>query len=213
MNEPGREAGRRSRLEIVCDILQVVSDGHGKPTRIMQLANLTWNDLLAYLGALLEGEFLTRTDVGNRFEYEITRRGREVLSHFARVKEELAPMHLETIFSGILESPRIGGERAGPALLAKLTKLVREKGYTTEENKIRGKSGVIHYFDCIASDGSGSRHAFLIRRSVSLELVVSLFVLQLDTDLPVTVYYSNDLSDEVKKLARAYALDLQRWPK
>ena len=213
MREALREAGRRSRLEIVCDILSVVADGTGKPTRIMQLANLTWNDLLVYLGALLEGEFLTRNDVGNRMEYEITRKGRDVLAHYARLKETFGPLQLQRIFSRVPESPRIGGERAGPAMLARLTRLVKEKGLALEESKVRGKSGVVHSFDCVSSDGTGLKHAYLIRKNVSVELVVSLFVLQLDTELPVTVYSSTEPSEEVKKLARTYSLDLQSWPK
>jgi predicted transcriptional regulator len=36
-----RRLGRRSRFEILCDILKVVSNGADKPTRIMQVANLT----------------------------------------------------------------------------------------------------------------------------------------------------------------------------
>ena len=212
MSEPGREAGRRSRLEIVCDILRVVSGGTGKPTRIMQIANLTWNDLLVYLGALLEGDFLIRRDVGNRFEYEITPKGRTVLSHYQSLRDELETLHLSTIFSEVLGSPRIAGERASPVLLIKLKKLIAEKGYSLGDSKVRGKSGVVHPFDCVASDRNGARHAYLVRKSVSTELVVSLFVLQLDTELPVTVYYSLEPSNEVRKLARAYALDLERWP-
>ncbi len=47
-------SGRRSRLEMTCDILRVISQGVEKPTRIMQLANLTWKDLLMYLEASSE---------------------------------------------------------------------------------------------------------------------------------------------------------------
>jgi len=45
----------RDRLEIVMDMLSVIHDGEGaKKTRIMYMANLSWEVLVRYLNELLE---------------------------------------------------------------------------------------------------------------------------------------------------------------
>ncbi len=44
-------SNRRSKLEITLDVLKAVRDGVDKPTRIMYVANMSWNptqDMLAH---------------------------------------------------------------------------------------------------------------------------------------------------------------------
>ncbi|NIO36932.1 hypothetical protein GTO27_04425, partial [Candidatus Bathyarchaeota archaeon] len=44
----------RSRLQIIADILSVVRDNDARKTRIMYLANLSWDLLTRYLNELIE---------------------------------------------------------------------------------------------------------------------------------------------------------------
>jgi predicted transcriptional regulator len=205
--------GRRSKQEIACDVLEVVSKGVGKPTRIMQLANLTWNDLFVYLAALLEAGFLIRRQSGGRFEFEITEKGESTLSRYTELKKELAQLNLESVFAPVAASPRFGDERTGPALLTKLIGLVGQDGLHVEKNRMRGKSGVVHTFDCVAADSEGQRHAFMIRKIVRAELILAVFMAQQDTETPVTIYYTRMATAEAKKLARVYSLNLWKWAK
>jgi predicted transcriptional regulator len=75
----------RSRLQIVADMLSVVSsnDDAGK-TRIMYLANLSWDLLNRYLGDLLEAGLLSFSGSGC---YVLTARGKQFLWRFSEYCE------------------------------------------------------------------------------------------------------------------------------
>ena len=80
---------RRSKLETCIDIMEIISRGVGKPTRIMYKANLSWNPMQKYLSFLLDQELIASKTRGERVRYEITDKGRRTLSYFRRVKETL----------------------------------------------------------------------------------------------------------------------------
>jgi len=70
----------RSRLRIVADMLSVVSDnGDSKKTRIMYLANLSWDLLNRYLNDLMEAGLLSFNSSGS---YELTSKGKMFLDRF-----------------------------------------------------------------------------------------------------------------------------------
>jgi predicted transcriptional regulator len=73
----------RSRLEIVADVLSVVSDGARK-TQIMYQANLSYKLLIQYLKDVLEAG-LVRSDSDDFFR--LTRKGVAFLRHFKRYHE------------------------------------------------------------------------------------------------------------------------------
>jgi predicted transcriptional regulator len=81
-----RSSGRRSKLEITCDILSVMSKGTDKPTRITQLANVTWDDLIMYLEALIRNQLIARQADGKRVTYSLTDRGWSLLGHYLKLK-------------------------------------------------------------------------------------------------------------------------------
>ena len=81
---------RRSLLEIYANILESVSDGISKPTRIMYRANLSWLPLQRHLHLLVEKGFLGETKFKSRNIYNITDRGRRFLHYLDLVKNELA---------------------------------------------------------------------------------------------------------------------------
>jgi len=70
----------RSRLRIVADMLSVVSDnGDSRKTRIMYLANLSWDLLNRYLNDLMEAGLLSFNSSGC---YELTSKGKMFLGRF-----------------------------------------------------------------------------------------------------------------------------------
>jgi len=70
----------RSRLQIVADMLSVVSNNDGaKKTRIMYLANLSWDLLNRYLNDLMEGGLLS---FGSSDCYVLTPKGKRFLDSF-----------------------------------------------------------------------------------------------------------------------------------
>jgi len=71
---------RRSPMEMVCDILGVVSEGPTKPTHILYKANMSWKVLSTYLEYLLKRGLIGKEDQGRkRSTYILTQKGRAIL--------------------------------------------------------------------------------------------------------------------------------------
>jgi len=71
---------RRSPMEMVCDILGVVSEGPTKPTHILYRANMSWRVLSTYLDFLLKRGLIEKEDQGGkRSVYTLTSKGRSIL--------------------------------------------------------------------------------------------------------------------------------------
>jgi len=82
---------RRSRLEIMLDILAAVRGGEDKPTRIMHAINLSWNPTQRILSNLVKQGFLeVRTASGrSNKRYAITDKGVNTLDYFEKAQEIL----------------------------------------------------------------------------------------------------------------------------
>lgn len=204
--------GRRSKLEITCDILGVISKGTEKPTRIMQLANVTWDDLMMYLEALIRNQLLSRMVDGKRVTYSLTTSGSSLLEHYVKLKREAAPLKLETltkerISKALTYLPTIGSQES--ELYSALQRRIVAKGSKILSPKIVGKSGAIHTLGIVAQQKDGSKHGYVVVRGVDETQVMKLFVTQLDTELIIHAKYSGELSSKVADLARAYSLELQ----
>ena len=90
---------RRSPMEMVCDVLKVVSAGPTKPTHILYKANMSWKVLSSYLDFLTSSGMLDREDAegGKRSTYRLTVKGRKVLRLYEGLKESLnGTISLET---------------------------------------------------------------------------------------------------------------------
>jgi len=78
-------SNRRSKLEITLDVLKAVRDGVDKPTRIMYVANMSWNPTQELLERLvLEGHLDVteeRTEKRSKKRYVITEKGLNVISY------------------------------------------------------------------------------------------------------------------------------------
>ena len=84
---------RRSKLEVYLDILKAVSET-GKPTKIGNIANLSWNKTRKYLEFLEINGFIQGSRKGKRIEYKITEKGFEVLRTLQKIKDALTPKAL-----------------------------------------------------------------------------------------------------------------------
>jgi len=90
---------RRSPMEMVCDVLKVVSAGPTKPTHILYKANMSWKVLSSYLDFLTSSGMLDKEDAegGKRSTYRLTVKGRKVLRLYEGLKESLnGTISLET---------------------------------------------------------------------------------------------------------------------
>jgi predicted transcriptional regulator len=206
-----KSSGRRSKLEITCDILNVISKGTEKPTRIMQLANVTWDDLIMYLEALIRNQLLSRQVDGKRVTYSLTERGATLLDHYQKLKKEAAPLQLESlskerISKALTYLPKIGSQES--ELYSKLGRRLDSEGLKVLTPKVVGKSGAVHTLGIVAQRKDGSKHGYVVLQSVDETQVMKLFVTQLDTELVIHAFYSGDLSPKVAELARAYSLEL-----
>ncbi|MEM1575792.1 MAG: winged helix-turn-helix domain-containing protein [Nitrososphaerota archaeon] len=74
----------RSSIEIIANILEIAKDG-AKKTRIMYLANLSFDQLKKYLNFLIEKNLLEYNP--NEKKYKTTNRGTEFLKMFHEFKE------------------------------------------------------------------------------------------------------------------------------
>ena len=81
---------RRSKLDIVLNVLSAVKGGVDKPTRIMYATNLSWKPTQRILANLVEQGLLREYgDTGSKRSkrrYEITEKGADVLRYFDNAK-------------------------------------------------------------------------------------------------------------------------------
>jgi len=85
-----REKQKRSRIEVMADILRL---GEAGKTEIMFEANLSYIQLQKYLRYLTEGGFLQRVVVPNPgVKFRITRKGEKLLNNIDVVLDMLEPL-------------------------------------------------------------------------------------------------------------------------
>jgi predicted transcriptional regulator len=204
-------SGRRSKLEITCDILGVISKGTEKPTRIMQMANVTWDDLIMYLEVLIRNQLLSRHVHGKRVTYSLTKEGSALLDLYLKLKRQAAPLRLETIskerISQALTFPAPAGSLESDSY-SSLERRIKGEGTEILSPKIVGKSGSVYVLGVVTRRRDGSKHGYVVIREVDGMQIIKLFVVQVDADLSIHAYYSGALPPKVAALARAYSLEL-----
>jgi predicted transcriptional regulator len=204
-------AQRRSKTEMVCDLMLAVAGGAVRPTKIMQKANLTWNALLVYLHALAVNGLIRRVERGNIATYHLTEKGEEVLKAYIELKEKLAPLRLESVDTRTaVEALKI----PTPQLHAPDTRLFAEElerdGYQILDPAVKGRSGVQHRFGVVAKDPSGVVHAYVFEPDPDEKLVLGLFVTQLDTGFKLHVVHREDPTPAAKERAREYGIEFTK---
>lgn len=74
---------RRSRFQIAIDVLNIISEGEKRPTRIMYASNLSWNSLNSTLDLLVNKGYVNEDYISDRNkQYSITEEGYEVLRYY-----------------------------------------------------------------------------------------------------------------------------------
>ena len=80
---------RRSRLEVLFDVLEVIERGDCKPTRIMYGTNLSWKLLQDTLSVLTINGFIREDKKKHSTRYYITNKGNKALSYYSKSLEGL----------------------------------------------------------------------------------------------------------------------------
>jgi predicted transcriptional regulator len=78
---------KRTRLEVIKDILEVIKTKNGKikPTHILYKSNLSYGMMEEYLTELKEKGFIVETTKDGNKTYKITEKGMEYLNKYSLV--------------------------------------------------------------------------------------------------------------------------------
>jgi predicted transcriptional regulator len=87
--DPIPQGTRRSTMEIMCDVLDVVASGVEKPTHIIYHANISWKVLNEMLRVLIANKLLTKDSEGKRAVYKLTDKGFSALNLYKDLKLRL----------------------------------------------------------------------------------------------------------------------------
>jgi predicted transcriptional regulator len=204
---------RRSRMEIICDILRVIREGSARPTQVMHRANLTWPVLMTHLEALLRHELLTQETSVSRTTYRLTERGSMVLNIYLKLKEEVGPLESETILAQQLEEtaePLLarGEENATFSALRSMRSVLGAANFRLRDEPVPGRSGTKYRFSLVAEGLNKSSYGFDILTHASESQVIRVFVKRFDSGIPVYMLYTKSASAVAKKLAGSYSMEL-----
>ncbi len=80
-------AKKRERLEVIHDILVAVRENHNsiKPTRLLQLSNLSPQMFRDYTEELVEKKFIREETVSGKKTYSLTDKGYEFLEKYKTI--------------------------------------------------------------------------------------------------------------------------------
>jgi predicted transcriptional regulator len=85
--------GKRSRLEILMDIIAALSESSKSPTRLMQLTNLQWGSLQECLKFLIANGIVVEWKRSmNRKFYSLTPKGNAVMQKYREFTREIIPL-------------------------------------------------------------------------------------------------------------------------
>ena len=76
-------SARRSKLQISIEVLEAISRGEFRPTRLMYACNLSWRSITDVLSLLeSKGYIEDLCGGGNRKKFSITSKGTEILGYY-----------------------------------------------------------------------------------------------------------------------------------
>ncbi|MDG6902915.1 MAG: hypothetical protein JRM80_13280 [Nitrososphaerota archaeon] len=201
--------GRRSKLDIVGDVLRVVSEGSERPTNVMFRANLTWPLTLAYIELLLRHKLLSTEEVGSKSVYRITPKGSELLRSFVRLEEDAAELELDrfdsALVANLMSKPKA---KSGAVSLGEIRRAMAAKGYAEAEPTVRGLSGTTHSFDLLLEDGGGRRVGYFVVDRAAIGDVIRAFIIQNDSELQVKLVSRNPPDEDADALSKSYRVEL-----
>lgn len=213
MQEEIKHFGRRSKLEIACDILKVISEGAKRPTRIMLKSNLTWPLTIAYLEVLLRYRMIALENIGKRRVYRLAPKGAALLEIYTRLLEASGELQLDKIslkmVSKAMSTRRVVVEKG--ALVDSVRKLLEKSGHSSSTTPPKSVSGARHTFDLVMYDKEGVRTGYLIKESVVVVDVIRAFVMQTDCEIHVCIICRGNPQKEASDLAKGYGIKLIRY--
>ena len=202
--------GRRSKLDIVGDVLRVVSEGAEKPTNIMFKANLTWPLALAYLEVLVRHAMVKADASGGKVSYHITPKGMALLRSFMETEEAAAELELDRLDATLFAKASSRGPKMGAmsAAIEGVRLALGKEGYRPAPGVRRGVSGVEHSFDLVMANGRGSTLGYITSQKGQVGDVIRAFILQTDCEIQVRVLCAADPGPEARSLATVYNIAL-----
>ncbi len=209
--ENGRPPARRSRKDVLGEVMRAISEGVGGPTRLMYKANLSWTSLLEFLEVLLLNGLITGEVHGSRMSYTLTDKGISLLDLYTRLDLELAPLGLEKLPMSHDPIRRHAAQRGAreTSLIADLTMRLNSAGARiVDRPQAIGRSGQTYHFDLLVEDSRRSKHAYLLQPAVSHARVISLHIIQFDIGFKLHVISMTQIPEAARGLARKYSLDL-----
>lgn len=207
VGRPGH--GRRSKLDIVGDILRVISEGAEKPTNIMFKANLTWPLTLAYIETLMRHDMLRAEAVGSKLAYHVTPKGNALLRSFMETEEAAAELELDKLDSALLSKAGKAKPKEEMPMSLEAIRLVNEKeGYRVLPSTRKGLSGVDHSFDLVMANDHGTKLGYIVSAKGVVGDVIRAFILQTDCEMQVQVLSLSRPEDQARALAMSYSISI-----
>jgi predicted transcriptional regulator len=80
---------KRTRVEVLYDILRVIQEKGGKikPTHLMYKANLSHNSMAKHIQDLTKNAMIKKVDKDGKIFYEIAQKGRDFSNKYNQIKE------------------------------------------------------------------------------------------------------------------------------
>lgn len=87
-------SSRRSKMELLCEVLESIAQGDNKPTHILYNSRTSWSVLQKLLDFSMEKEYIVERKAGEddatkRVVYQLTSEGKEVLHNMKHLKNTL----------------------------------------------------------------------------------------------------------------------------
>ena len=200
-----RHVGRRSKLEIACDVLRTISKGVERPTRIMSLSNLTWPMTISYLGSLIRGGFVSEESFGYKHAYRLTPKGSALLTMYTTLQDAAESLELNKLAPSLIT--RVTEKGPQPAKGGGLVNLIRQSleraGYHSLPNAIRGDSKALHQFDLVMSGPNGLKNCYLVLDNPTDLDVIRAFVMKVDCETKVTIICKGRPQNRILDLLRS----------
>jgi len=91
INEMGK---RRTRAELLCEVLETINSGIKKPTHILYNTKVSWTVLQEMLDLLQDRDYIEKHELNKsktrtRVNYSLTEEGKSILSNMQYIRDTL----------------------------------------------------------------------------------------------------------------------------
>ncbi|MCL5672010.1 MAG: hypothetical protein JRN56_05455 [Nitrososphaerota archaeon] len=208
---PRAKHGRRSKLDIVGDVLRAIREGAERPTNIMFKANLTWPLTLVYLELLLRHRMVSAETNGGRMTYKLEPKGALLLRSYLELEESAAELELGRLDDGLMSkviADRKLTRAQGSVPLDSVRATMERKGYMSRPGSLRGLSGVEHSFDLLMESREGTKLGYMAVDELKAADIMKAFIMQTDCEFKVDLVCKSEPDQDARELAAAYGVNL-----